>query len=281
MGGVIDVVGFDGDDTLWHNESVFSVTHDRFRELLAPYADGGLLDERLYATEMANLRLFGYGVKAFTLSMIETAIDLSGGRIAAGDIARIIDAGKNMLAHPVDLLPGVESTLDAVAEAGYQLMLITKGDLFDQEAKLARSGLAGRFWRVAVVARKDTRTYRKVLADHFVDASGFVMVGNSVPSDVLPVLEVGGRAVHVPYPLTWAHEHAEPVLGDERVWNVGTIDEVPAVSHPGSRAVRVWWFTPLETRRCVDGTKRPRTRLGARRRFRREVGSGCTSRPSR
>jgi putative hydrolase of the HAD superfamily len=233
---VIDVVAFDGDDTLWHNESVFSIVHEGFRDLLARYGDPAVVDERLYATEMANLRLFGYGVKAFTLSMIETAIDLSAGRVDAGDIARIIDAGKDMLAHPVDVLEGVEAALDAVAAAGHRLMVITKGDLFDQEAKLARSGLADRFWRVAIVANKDAGTYRRLLADHGVDPARFVMVGNSVPSDVLPVLEVGGRAVYVPHPLTWAHEVAEPVCDDGRVWNVERIDEVPGVLERIDRA---------------------------------------------
>jgi putative hydrolase of the HAD superfamily len=233
---VIEVVAFDGDDTLWHNESVFSVTHGRFRELLGRYSDAAVVDERLYATEMANLRLFGYGVKAFTLSMIETAIDLSEGRIGAGDIARILDAGKDMLAHPVDVLEGVESTLDAVALAGYRLMVITKGDLFDQEAKLARSGLADRFWRVAIVAQKDVVTYRRLFADHGIDPARFLMVGNSVPSDVLPVLEAGGRAVYVPHPLTWAHELAQPVRDDGRVWNIDRIDEVPAVLERIDRA---------------------------------------------
>ena len=226
---MIEVLAFDGDDTLWHNERVFSLTHDWFRAMVAPYgpSTGDELDERLYATEMGNLALFGYGVKAFTLSMIETAIEVSAGRIPAVEIQRIIDAGKEMLAHPVDLLEGVESTLDALA-GRYRMMVITKGDLFDQESKLARSGLAERFWRVAIVAEKDPSTYRRVLDAHGIDPAGFVMVGNSVPSDILPVLEVGGRAVHVPHELTWAHEAGDAV-DSPRVWNLEHLTDLPAL----------------------------------------------------
>ena len=224
----VAVIAFDGDDTLWHNESVFTLTQDRFRELVAPYAEPAILDERLFAVQMMNLRLFGYGVKAFVLSMIETAIELSDGDISGHEVQRIIDAGKDMLSHPVQLLDGVEETVTELARA-FRLMLITKGDLFDQESKLARSGLADHFWRIAVVAEKDAATYRRVLSYHEVDSSSFVMVGNSVPSDVLPVVEIGGTAIHIPYHLTWAHEHAEPVRGHQRVWNIDTIRDVPAI----------------------------------------------------
>jgi putative hydrolase of the HAD superfamily len=225
---MIDVIAFDGDDTLWHNESVFSLTHEWFREVVARYGDSEMLDNVLYATEKANLRLFGYGVKAFTLSMIETAIEVSSGAVSGTEIQRIIDAGKDMLAHPVELLEGVEATLDVLA-GSYRLMVITKGDLFDQESKLARSGLAERFWRVAIVAEKDPDTYRRVLAAHDIDPSRFLMVGNSVPSDIRPVLEVGGRAAHVPYEITWVHESAEAIEGHDRAWNIRHLSELPAL----------------------------------------------------
>ena len=203
------------------------LTHERFRALVAPYGDDEGLDDLLFATEMANLALFGYGVKAFTLSMIETAIELSGGRIPGTEIQRIIDAGKDMLSHPVDLLEGVEATLDAL-HGQYRMMVITKGDLFDQESKVARSGLAERFWRVAIVAEKDPPTYRRVLDAHGIDPAGFVMVGNSVPSDILPVVEIGARAVHVPHELTWAHEAGEAVQSP-RVWNLDRLTDLPAL----------------------------------------------------
>jgi len=206
---VIEVVGIDGDDTLWHSETVFSGTHDRMRSLLSAYVPGHVLDDRLLATERRNLRYFGYGVKGFVLSMIETAIEVSSGRVAAAEVAAILDAGKAMIDHPVELLDGAREALEAVA-ATRRLVLVTKGDLFDQESKLARSGLGELFERVEVVAEKDEHAYRRVLGAVGVAPPGFAMVGNSLRSDVLPVLDLGGRAVHVPYPITWALEDADP-----------------------------------------------------------------------
>jgi putative hydrolase of the HAD superfamily len=203
------VIAFDGDDTLWHSETIFSVTHDRMHGLLAPYCAPSVLDERLLATERRNLRYFGYGVKGFVLSMVETAIEVSEGRVTAGEVAAILDAGKAMLDHPVELLEGAREALEALA-GERRLVLVTKGDLFDQESKLARSGLGELFERVEVVAEKDERAYRRVLSAVGVAPPSFAMVGNSVRSDVLPVLGLGARAVHVPYPITWALEDAEP-----------------------------------------------------------------------
>ena len=209
---MIELVAFDGDDTLWHNESIFSMTQSRFADLMEPYVEDADLDERLFATEMRNLRLFGYGVKSFTLSMIETAIELSHGRVSAHEIQAIIDAGRAMLEHPVELLEGVEDAIDQVSER-YPVMLITKGDLFDQESKLARSGLGDRFEAVEIVAEKDETAYRRILGQRGVPADRFVMVGNSGRSDILPTLALGAWAVHVPYPLLWNHEHVD----DERL----------------------------------------------------------------
>ena len=227
MAGIV-LVGFDGDDTLWHTETVFSVTQERFRELLVGYVDAATIDERLLATEQTNLRLFGYGVKGFTLSMIETAIQVTEGRVGAAEIQAILEAGKAMLDHPVELLAGVRDTVEAVAR-DHRLLLVTKGDLFDQETKLARSGLAELFWKVEIVSEKDEATYRRVLGVHGVAPERFVMVGNSVRSDVLPVLAIGGAAVHVPYHVTWAHE---VVVGDgspPTPWVLQTIAELPEV----------------------------------------------------
>jgi putative hydrolase of the HAD superfamily len=210
---------------------VFNITQERFRALMLPYVEEGDLDEQLLAVQMRNLELFGYGVKSFTLSMIETAIELSAGRVAGAEVQRIIDAGRAMLQHPVELLYGVADAVDAVSET-HPVMLITKGDLFDQESKLARSGLGDRFERVEIVARKDEPTYERVLRRHELDPSRFVMVGNSPRSDIAPVLALGGWAVHVPYPLTWAHE--EDVDGDllvahPRYRAIASLDELPAV----------------------------------------------------
>jgi putative hydrolase of the HAD superfamily len=228
---VIEVVAFDGDDTLWHNESVFNVTQERFRELMLPYVEEHDLDEQLLAVQLRNLELFGYGVKSFTLSMIETAIELSGGRVAGAEVQRIIEAGRSMLEHPVELLFGVADAVDAVSET-HPVMLITKGDLFDQESKLARSGLGDRFERVEIVARKDEPTYERVLRRHSLDPARFVMVGNSPRSDIAPVLALGGWAVHVPYPLTWAHEEdvdEDWLLSHPRYRAIATLDELPGL----------------------------------------------------
>jgi putative hydrolase of the HAD superfamily len=228
---MIEVVAFDGDDTLWHNESVFNITQDRFRALMRPYVEEHDLDEQLLAVQMRNLELFGYGVKSFTLSMIETAIELSGGRVAGAEVQTIIDAGRSMLQHPVELLFGVADAVDAVS-ATHPVMLITKGDLFDQESKLARSGLGDRFERVEIVARKDEPTYERVLRRHQLDPAGFVMVGNSPRSDIAPVLALGGWGVHVPYPLTWAHEQDVDetlLLSHPRYRSIATLDELPAL----------------------------------------------------
>lgn len=206
---MIEVIGLDGDDTLWHSESHFAEAHDTFAAVLAPYTAPGLdVVARHYETELRNLEVFGYGVKGFTLSMIETAIEVTDGRITATEISRLLDLGKSMLTHPVELIDGVGETVDGLARAGYRLVLVTKGDLFHQEQKLAASGLGERFDHVEVVSEKDEWTYRRLMNRLDVGPDRFCMVGNSLRSDVLPVLALGARAVHVPYAITWVHEQA-------------------------------------------------------------------------
>ena len=223
------VIGFDGDDTLWHNETIFSMTQARFRELLLRHAPEADVDARLLATERRNLAAFGYGIKGFMLSMVETAIDVTEGRIPARDISTILDFGRAMLLHPVELLDGARPTLEALAER-YELMLVTKGDLFDQESKIARSGLAPLFSRVEILSEKDEASYRRLLARHGVAPEEFVMVGNSMRSDVLPPVALGARAVHIPYHVTWALEHADaPAHAADRMWTLAAIGELPAL----------------------------------------------------
>ena len=220
----VEVVGLDGDDTLWRNEEYFAASQEAFRSLLAPYVNGDIdLDARLEATERANLELFGYGVKGFILSLVETAIDVSRGRVTANDLQVLLDLGKAMLKRPVELIEGVAETVPVLAER-YRLVVVTKGDLWNQEQKLARSGLAELLDGVEIVAEKDEATYRRVLARHGGDPSTFVMVGTSVRSDVLPVLAIGGRAVHIPHELTWALELAEH---DGSVPTLRSITELP------------------------------------------------------
>jgi putative hydrolase of the HAD superfamily len=223
------VIAFDGDDTLWHNEPLFWASTRRFQELLAPYSAPAALAERLLATEIANLGLFGYGIKGFVLSMIETAIEVSDGHVPNAVIHEFIARGKDMLAHPVHLLDGVAETLAAVRARGLPMLLITKGDLFDQESKLARSGLAHLFDGVEIVSEKDEATYARVLARYGADAGRAVMVGNSVRSDVLPMLAAGGHAVYVPYASTWEHERAELPEGHPRFHRVAAMAELPAL----------------------------------------------------
>jgi putative hydrolase of the HAD superfamily len=202
----ITTIGLDGDDTLWHSETHFAVTTARLAELLeawVPHTEAA--EAHLLEVERRNLGLLGYGVKAFTLSMIETAIEISDRQVPASRIEEILSWGKELLDHPVELLDDVAETVDVLGTR-FDLVLVTKGDLFHQESKLARSGLAEAFSAVEIVSEKDPATYRRILQRQAVEPASFVMVGNSVRSDVLPVLEVGARAVHVPYEVTWAHE---------------------------------------------------------------------------
>lgn len=199
------VIGFDADDTLWHNETIFERVHERYRELLARYHDAETVDRTLFATEMRNLELYGYGVKGFMLSAIETAIELTDKKLSAEEVRTLIQLGQEMLQHPVELLEGVADVLAAVAR-DHELLLITKGDLRDQERKLAKSGLAAHFRGVEILSEKNEGTYHAALRRHGILPAEFLMVGNSLKSDILPVLKLGAAAAHVPYPLTWQHE---------------------------------------------------------------------------
>jgi len=222
-------IGFDADDTLWHNEVIFEQTHERYRALLARYHDAGKVDRTLLSTEMRNLELYGYGIKGFMLSAIETAIELTAGRISAGEIRQLIELGRGMLAHPVDLLDGAAETLTKLS-ARYRLVLITKGDLRDQERKLAKSGLAGNFQHIEIVSEKDAAAYRRLFSRLGIEPARFLMVGNSLKSDILPVLELGGAGVHIPYHLTWAAERAEqPADHAGRLYTVRHLRDLPGV----------------------------------------------------
>jgi putative hydrolase of the HAD superfamily len=202
---MFDVIAFDADDTLWHNESLYvSAQHD-LALLLADYVDADTLDKKLLATEMRNIKYFGYGIKSFTLSMIETAVDISHGTIRGEIIRQILGLGKGMLTAPVHLMDYVPDVLAQVI-SNYDLMIITKGDLLDQQGKVERSGLASYFSTIEVVSEKNPETYARILHTHHIDPKRFLMVGNSLKSDVLPVLTIGGSAVHIPHHLTWAHE---------------------------------------------------------------------------
>lgn len=225
----IKLVGFDGDDTLWHSEAYYQAAYADFEAIVGEYVDLRelALRQRLLTVERANLALFGYGAKGMALSMVEAAIRVTEERISAHDLHRIVELGKQVLRHPVELLEGVREAVEAVA-ADYPLVLVTKGDLFHQERKVLLSGLSEVFERIEIVSEKDPETYAAVLARSGVKAEEFVMIGNSLRSDVAPVLALGGRAIHIPYPLLWLHEAAadfEPEPG--RMAELAAAAEVP------------------------------------------------------
>jgi putative hydrolase of the HAD superfamily len=200
-----DVIAFDADDTLWHNETRFVVAQDKFKQLMSSYHSAELIEQKLYETEIRNLQYFGYGVKGFALSVIETAIELTDGQVRGREIQAIIDVAKGMLKAPVQIFEHVEEVIAELSKS-YELMIITKGDLFEQETRIARSGLVNYFTHVEIVSAKTRDTYKALLAKHSVDARRFLMVGNSPRSDILPVVAIGGRAVYIPCHNTWAHE---------------------------------------------------------------------------
>ncbi|MEM9204207.1 MAG: HAD family hydrolase [Actinomycetota bacterium] len=218
------ILGFDADDTLWHNEDGFQASHREFETLLADFADARAIEDHLFDIEGRNMPRYGYGVKAYTLSLIECAIDISDGNVSTAQIAAILDLGHALLDRPVELIDGVEDVLDELA--GHQKMIITKGDLYHQLSRIETSGLKDRFWQAEVVAHKDPATYQRVLGLHGVDPAAFVMVGNSLPSDVLPVMAIGAKAVHVPYHVTWTHEHHD---GDHEAPTIDNLRELPAL----------------------------------------------------
>ncbi|KAB0681430.1 HAD family hydrolase [Aureimonas leprariae] len=205
----IAAIGFDADDTLWQNERFFRLTEERFLALLEAHAEGPVLKRRLLDTEMRNLESYGFGIKGFTLSMIETALEVTGTQVDGAAIAEILGWGREMLRHPVETLPHARGCLEAL-RGRYTMILVTKGDLFDQERKLAASGLGEFFDAVEIVSDKTAATYERVFRQHGDGAGNALMVGNSLKSDVLPALEAGAFAVHVPHDLTWDYERAEP-----------------------------------------------------------------------
>lgn len=211
----ITLVGFDADDTLWHNEQFFRLTEERFAALLADHADPDHLMDRLLAAERRNLGHYGFGIKGFVLSMIETAIEVTEDRVPARVIREIIEAGQEMLAHPIELLPHARDAVEAAADS-HRVILVTKGDLLDQERKLAQSGLGELFAGVEIVSDKTPAVYARIFARHGDGPDSAMMVGNSLKSDVRPAIDAGGWGVYVPHGLTWALEAAEPPTAHPR-----------------------------------------------------------------
>jgi putative hydrolase of the HAD superfamily len=222
----LTAIGFDADDTLWQNEQFYRMTEERFAGVLAGYAEPETLSARLLDAERRNLEVYGFGIKGFTLSMIETAIEVTEGRVPASVIDAILRAGRDMLDHPVETLPHAKETLEKLADR-YRIILITKGDLFDQERKLAQSGLGDLFDAVEIVSDKTASTYRRVFSRHADGSDRSMMVGNSLKSDVVPAIEAGSWGVHVPHDLTWALEHAEVPAESPRYRRLAHLGELP------------------------------------------------------
>ncbi len=222
----ITTIGFDADDTLWHNERFFRITEEQFNSLLTGFAPPEDLSQKLLEAEKRNLDHYGFGIKGYTLSMIETAIEVTQGRVSANVIAEILALGRELLRHPIEPLPFVRETLEGLA-GQYRLLLITKGDLFDQERKLAQSGLGELFDAIEIVSSKVASTYQTIFARHGEGPGQSAMVGNSLKSDVLPAIEAGAWGIYVPQALIWALDRAEEPTGSPRFKRIRHLGELP------------------------------------------------------
>lgn len=203
-----EAIGFDADDTLWHSEILYAEAQAQLRQMLGGYAAPDRIDAVLHATEMRNLALYGYGIKGFALSMIEAALDVSADRLTGREVRQVLAAARHMLSADLQLLDHAAEVVAQLAQT-YPLMLITKGDVFDQERKIERSGLRSYFRQIEIVRDKTAEVYAALLNKHHIAPERFLMVGNSLRSDILPVVELGGYAIHIPYHITWAHEHID------------------------------------------------------------------------
>ena len=221
----LSAIGFDADDTLWQNEQFYRLTERRLTELLAAHAEPGDISRRLLEAEKRNLAFYGFGIKGFTLSMIETAIEVTEGRVPAAVIQEILASGRELLRHPVETLPHVRETLEQLA-GKYRIILITKGDLFDQERKLAQSGLGELFDAVEIVSDKNASTYQRVFSRHGDGPGRSMMVGNSLKSDVVPAIEAGSWGVYVPHDLTWSLEHVDEPAESPRFRRLAHLGEL-------------------------------------------------------
>ncbi|MEP2690588.1 HAD family hydrolase [Maribacter dokdonensis] len=221
----INVIGFDADDTLWVNETYFRDTEDKFADLLEKYETKNKIDQELFRTEIKNLDLYGYGIKGFVLSMIECALELSNNQIAPKTVSALLDLGKEMITQPVELLEGVEEVLQSLKDK-YRLIVLTKGDLLDQERKLERSGLSEYFHHVEVLSDKKEKNYSDLLEHLQIEPDEFLMIGNSLKSDVLPLVNIGARAVHIPFHTTWQHEEVTEVVDNNGYMTMSTLTDV-------------------------------------------------------
>jgi putative hydrolase of the HAD superfamily len=222
----LTTIGFDADDTLWQNQQFYDFTEIEFANMLADHGDHAQISAHLLEVERRNLQFYGFGIKGFTLSMIDTALEVTNGKVSSKTIADIVALGKEMTVHPVETLPHVHDTLEALA-GRYQIILITKGDLFDQERKLAASGLGDYFNAIEIVSDKKKHTYERIFAQHGHGPSQAMMIGNSMKSDVIPALDAGSWGVFVPHERSWAMEHAAAPSDHPRFCTVDHLGEIP------------------------------------------------------
>jgi len=225
MKNKIKIIGFDADDTLWVNEPFYRETEKQFARILSPYFAENEVNDELFKTEMQNLALYGYGAKSFVLSMIETALRLSENKVTAVEISKIIEIGKAQLNLPIELLDGVELVLQKL-NPNYKLILATKGDLLDQEQKLKKSGLINYFHHIEIMSDKKESDYQKLIKHLDIKPEQFMMIGNSLKSDILPVLTLGGFGVHIPYHTTWAHEQIESKVEHANFLHINKLTEI-------------------------------------------------------
>ena len=221
----IKIIGFDADDTLWVNEPFFQDTEKEFCQILKPYSIEKETSQELFRTEMQNLEIYGYGAKGFILSMIETALSVTKGKITSEELSRILENGKTLLAMPIQLLAGVEKVLEKL-QGRYKLILATKGDLLDQERKLQKSGLINYFHHIEIMSDKHENNYKKLLTRLEIEPYEFLMVGNSVKSDILPVVNIGAKAIHVPFETMWQHEKTHASIDNELFTTVSEISAI-------------------------------------------------------
>lgn len=221
----LKVIAFDADDTLWVNEPFFQNTEKKFCSLLEDFLPKHSISSELFKVEIDNLALYGYGIKGYILSMIEAALSISEKKISIEVVEIILEYGKQMLNEPIELLDGVEEVLSAL-KTNYRLVVATKGDLLDQERKLKKSGLAHYFHHIEIMSDKQEDDYIKLIKHLDINPGEFMMVGNSLKSDVMPVLNIGGHAIHVPFHTTWAHEHVETILTHEKFRHADTLKDI-------------------------------------------------------
>jgi len=221
----IKIIGFDADDTLWINEPFYQNAENEFCEILKPYFSVAEAHKELFKTEIQNLEMYGYGAKGFILSMIETALRISGHKISSFDVTRILEIGRNLLNQPVVLLNNVEMVLQQLQKK-YKIILATKGDLLDQERKLVKSGLAKYFHHIEIMSDKQENNYKKLIHHLDIEPRDFIMIGNSIKSDILPVINIGAKAIHVPFETTWLHEKIHEKTDQSRFVTVSNLDEV-------------------------------------------------------